>query len=74
MMFRVQFEKNTGVTGGCMYITNTELIATQSEFRDNLAIQGGVIFAIQSSTVDFRTVNFLRNFAQDGSTFVGIAN
>ena len=54
---------NLGIRGGCLWLLTSEFDANNSEFIDNVAIQGGVIFAIQKSFFQIRNSNLIGNTA-----------
>ena len=58
---------NIGSKGGCIWILSSEFDAHRSRFTNNLAEQGGAIFAIQRTFFQVRESEFIGNLADDGS-------
>ena len=45
-MTKINMDANFSAKGGCFEIVNSELMARDNYFTRNVALQGGVIFAI----------------------------
>ena len=57
-MTKINMDANLSAKGGCIEIVNSELLARDSFFTRNVALQGGVIFAIQRALFEIRTSLF----------------
>ena len=55
-MYKVQMSNNFGVNGGCIAMSNSKFIAKKSVFQDNVAVEGGFLFVISKSNIDFEYV------------------
>ena len=73
-MTKINMDKNLSAKGGCLEIVNSELVARDSNFTQNVALQGGVIFAIQRTLFEIRTSLFWENMADDGGVVYAMSN
>ena len=71
---RIAMGSNFGNEGGGMHLVSTSVSIEESLFARNFAFQGGVIFALQKSTVRVERSWLVQNLATDGSVMVAVAN
>ena len=67
-------DSNLSAKGGCFEIVNSELLARDNYFTRNVALQGGVVFAIQRALFEIRTSIFQNNMADDGGVVYAMSN
>ena len=60
-------QRNYGVQGACVGLTDSKFKAFEVKFVENVALQGGTLFAIQNSFIKFVKSELNGNFANDGA-------
>ena len=55
-------------------MVNSELVVLGSTFEQNLAMQGGVLFAIQSTLAQIKECELSYNMADDGGIIYSMSN
>ena len=65
---------NKSAKGGCIQIVNSEVSINNSTFRDNVGLQGGVIFIISNSIVEVNKSVLEQNIAVDGGILYAMSN
>ena len=73
-MTKINIDSNLSAKGGCFEIVNSELLARDNFFTRNVALQGGVVFAIQRTLFEIRTSLFQDNMADDGGVVYAMSN
>ena len=73
-MYSIRVNKNIAAKGGCAEVVSSQFGAFNSAFTENVAIRGGVIFAIQKTTLQIVNCQLSRNLATDGGIIYSMSN
>jgi hypothetical protein len=74
LIMRINFYMNSGWSGGVFSLVNGRLFIIDSVLDQNLAYQGGVLFAISKSGTIFEDCKMSKNLADDGAIVYALAN
>ena len=74
LIMRINFYMNSGWSGGVFSLVNGRLFVIDSVLDQNLAYQGGVLFAISKSGTIFEDCKMSKNLADDGAIVYALAN